>query len=127
MVKTLEELPPNATHWSTRSMAKAMGMSQTAIVRIWRDFGLQPHRVENFKLSNDPLFIDKVKDVVGLYLNRQMPPSSSASMRSRRSRPSIAPNQSFPCDRGSPNGGPTTIAATARPRCSRLTISSRVR
>lgn len=69
VVKTLEELPPNATHWSTRSMAKAMGMSQTAIVRIWRDFGLQPHRIENFKLSNDPLFIDKVKDVVGLYLN----------------------------------------------------------
>ena len=75
VVKTLEEVPPNATHWSTRSMAKAMGMSQTAIVRIWRDFGLQPHRTENFKLSNDPLFIDKVKDVVGLYLN---PPDAAA-------------------------------------------------
>jgi transposase len=69
VVKTLEELPANATHWSSRSMAQATGMSQTAIVRIWRDFGLQPHRTESFKLSNDPLFIDKVKDVVGLYLN----------------------------------------------------------
>lgn len=69
VVKTLEELPPNATHWSTRSMAQATGMSQTAIVRIWRDFGLQPHRTESFKISSDPHFIDKVKDVVGLYLH----------------------------------------------------------
>jgi transposase len=69
VVKTLEESPPNATHWSTRSMAAATGMSQTAISRIWRAFGLKPHLAEAFKLSPDPLFIDKVRDIVGLYLN----------------------------------------------------------
>jgi len=69
IVKTLEEMPRNATHWSTRSMAKVTGMSQTAIGRIWRAFALQPHREETFKLSRDPLFIEKVRDVVGLYMN----------------------------------------------------------
>jgi transposase len=65
---TLEEAPANATHWSTRSMAKRAGMSQTAVSRIWRAFGLRPHRVETFKLSSDPAFVAKVRDVVGLYL-----------------------------------------------------------
>src|SRR5438309_7535235 len=69
IVKTLEEQPPDATHWSTRSMAQATGMSQTAISRIWRAFGLKPHQTETFKLSPDPQFIDKVRDIVGLYLN----------------------------------------------------------
>jgi len=69
IVKTLEETPLDATHWSTRSMAKATGMSQSAISRIWRAFGLKPHLSESFKLSPDPQFIDKVRDVVGLYLN----------------------------------------------------------
>ena len=69
IVKTLEEQPANATHWSTRSMAAATGMSQTAVSRIWRAFGLKPHQTEAFKLSPDPQFIDKVRDVVGLYLN----------------------------------------------------------
>lgn len=69
IAKTLHEKPRNATHWDSRSMAKAMGVSQTSVVRIWRAFGLQPHRQETFKLSTDPLFIDKVRDVVGLYLN----------------------------------------------------------
>jgi transposase len=69
IVKTLEEQPLNATHWSTRSMAQATGMSQTAISRIWRAFGLKPHQTESFKLSPDPQFIDKVRDIVGLYLN----------------------------------------------------------
>lgn len=68
--KTLEERPPagEATHWSTRMMAQAAGVTQTAVVRIWHAYGLQPHREETFKLSTDPLFIDKVRDVVGLYL-----------------------------------------------------------
>lgn len=66
---TLESTPRDATHWSTRSMAKACGMSQTAVSRIWRAFALQPHRSETFKLSKDPLFIEKVRDIVGLYLN----------------------------------------------------------
>src|SRR5262245_60295619 len=69
IVKTLEEKPAGATHWSTRSMAAATGMSQSAISRIWRAFGLKPHQREAFKLSPDPQFIDKVRDIVGLYLN----------------------------------------------------------
>jgi len=66
---TLESTPSDATHWSTRSMARAAGMSQSAVSRIWRAFVLQPHRTESFKLSKDPLFIEKVRDIVGLYLN----------------------------------------------------------
>lgn len=69
ITKTLESKPAQATHWSTRSMAEASGLSQTAISRIWRAFALQPHRTKTFKLSNDPQFIDKVRDVVGLYVN----------------------------------------------------------
>lgn len=69
VTKTLESKPKNATHWSTRSMAEATGMSQTAIVRIWNAFGLQPHRTKTFKLSSDPQFIDKVRDIVGLYMD----------------------------------------------------------
>ena len=64
IVKTLEDTPRDATHWSTRSMAQAAGMSQSAVSRIWRAFGLKPHLVDSFKLSPDPLFIDKVRDVV---------------------------------------------------------------
>lgn len=69
ITKTLESLPGDATHWSTRSMAAAVGLSDHSIARIWHAFGLQPHRVESFKLSNDPQFIEKVRDIVGLYLN----------------------------------------------------------
>jgi transposase len=69
VVKTLEERPTDATHWSTRSMATATGMSQSAVSRIWRPFGLKPQQTEAFKLSPDPQFIDKVRDIVGLYLN----------------------------------------------------------
>ncbi|MBA3585609.1 MAG: IS630 family transposase [Gemmatimonadetes bacterium] len=68
LVRTLETMPKNATHWSTRSMAAESGLSREAVGRIWRAFGLQPHRVETWKLSKDPMFIDKVRDVVGLYL-----------------------------------------------------------
>jgi transposase len=69
IVKTLETTPKDATHWSTRSMASEVGLTQSAVLRIWRAFGLQPHRQDTWKLSKDPQFIDKVKDVVGLYLN----------------------------------------------------------
>jgi transposase len=69
IVKTLESQPRDATHWSTRSMAKAAGLNQTAVSRIWRAFALQPHRTETFKLSKDPLFVDKVRDIVGLYMS----------------------------------------------------------
>jgi transposase len=66
---TLETKPLDATHWNTRAMAKRSGLSQTAVSRIWRAFALRPHRVETFKLSKDPLFIEKVRDIVGLYLH----------------------------------------------------------
>jgi transposase len=66
---TLEQTPTDATHWSTRSLAKVTGMSQPTVSRIWRAFGLKPHLTEAFKLSADPEFIDKVRDIVGLYLN----------------------------------------------------------
>jgi transposase len=69
IVKTLESTPKDATHWSTRSMAGEVGLSQSAVSRIWRAFGLQPHRTETWKLSKDPQFVTKVRDVVGLYLD----------------------------------------------------------
>jgi transposase len=69
VTRTLESKPPNATHWSTRGMAQASGLSQSTVGRIWRAFGLQPHRADTFKLSTDPFFVEKVRDVVGLYLD----------------------------------------------------------
>ena len=69
VVDTLESVPENATHWSRRKMAERSGLSRSTIGRIWQAFGLQPHRTETFKLSNDPLFVEKVYDIVGLYLN----------------------------------------------------------
>jgi transposase len=67
--KTTQETPPDATHWSTRSMARAVGCSKATVQRVWRDNGLKPHRVKTFKLSNDPHFAEKLVDVVGLYLD----------------------------------------------------------
>jgi transposase len=75
IVKTLEEVPADATHWSTRSMATKAGMSRSTVSRIWRAFGLKPHLVDTFKLSTDPMFIDKIRDLVGLYMN---PPDHAA-------------------------------------------------
>jgi transposase len=75
IIRTLETTPRGATHWSTRDMAKAVGLNRMAISRIWHTFGLQPHRSETFKLSNDPLLIEKVRDIVGLYLH---PPAHAA-------------------------------------------------
>ena len=69
VTKTLETMPQDATHWSRRSMARASGVSATSVHRIWGAFGLQPHRVETFKLSTDPMFVEKVRDIVGLYLD----------------------------------------------------------
>jgi len=69
IVRTLESLPPDATHWNSRSMAKASGVSISSVQRIWHAFGLQPHRLETFKLSTDPDFVAKVRDVVGLYVS----------------------------------------------------------
>ena len=69
IIRTLETTPRGATHWSVRDMAKASGLTRMTVNRIWRAFGLQPHRSETFKLSKDPLLIDKVRDIVGLYMN----------------------------------------------------------
>ncbi len=69
IVATLETMPADATHWSSRAMARSSGISTSSVQRIWRAFGLQPHRTETFKLSTDPLFVDKVRDVVGLYMS----------------------------------------------------------
>jgi transposase len=69
VTRTLESKPATATHWSTRGMAKASGLSQSTVGRIWRAFGLKPHRADTFKLSTDPFFVEKVRDVVGLYLS----------------------------------------------------------
>src|SRR3990170_849195 len=75
IIRTLETTPRGATHWSTRGMAKATGFSHMTISRVWRAFNLQPHRTETFKLSNDPQLVDKVRDIVGLYLD---PPAHAA-------------------------------------------------
>jgi len=69
VVQTLETKPKDATHWSTRSLARASGLSRSSVHRIWQAFGLRPHRAESFKLSTDPLLIEKVRDIVGLYLD----------------------------------------------------------
>lgn len=70
IVATLEQAPPGeATHWSTRDMAKKAGISQSSVSRIWRTFGLKPHVEQTWKLSSDPQFVDKVRDIVGLYLD----------------------------------------------------------
>jgi transposase len=69
LVRTLEAAPEDATHWSTRSMAAACGLSPATVHRVWRAFGLKPHRVEGFQLSSDPEFVEKVRDIVGLYLS----------------------------------------------------------
>src|SRR3954447_4382687 len=73
VTQTLETKPKHATHWGTRGMAEAAGMSQTAVGRIWRSFGLKPHLRETFKLSTDPFFVEKVRDVVGLYMSPPEP------------------------------------------------------
>src|SRR6202044_2648732 len=75
VVRTLEEVPEGATHWSKRELARQTGISATSVHRIWRSFGLQPHRTEDFKISPDPLLIGKIRDVVGLYL---APPANAA-------------------------------------------------
>ena len=69
VTRTLEAKPKAATHWSTRGLAAELGLSQSTVGRIWRAFGLKPHRAETFKLSSDPFFVEKVRDVVGLYMS----------------------------------------------------------
>jgi hypothetical protein len=116
---TSETTPRDATHWSTRSMAKTAGLSQSAVARIWKAFALQPHRVETFKLSKDPLFIDKVRDIVGLYL---APPERALLLCVDEQSQIQALDRSAPilrCARAKSSAGRTTMSATARRLCSR--------
>ena len=89
---TRTDPPAEATHWTATMMAKAVGISASSVQRIWRTHGLQPHRVHQFKLSNDPKFIDKLRDVVGFMSIRPLMPSYSRSTKSRKSRRSTAPS-----------------------------------
>lgn len=115
---TLESKPKDATHWSTRSMAQRTRLSQSAIVRIWRAFGLQPHRFETFKLSTDPLFVEKVRDIVGLYWTLPTKPWCSVWTKSPRFRPSIGVSLCSPCVLAKSNDAPMTTRGTVRPRSS---------
>lgn len=125
--KTLEETPPNATHWSLRSMARATGYAPSTIQRLWKAFSIQPHRAETFKLSTDPLFVDKVRDIVGLYL---APPERALVLcvdKKARSRLSIAHSPCCRCAPANPSGARTMTSATARHRCLPRSTSPRAR
>ena len=119
VTKTLESMPANSTHWSTRLMAQEEGLTQNAIVRIWRAFGLQPHRVENFKFSKDPQFVEKVRDIVGLYLN----PPDRAIVLCVDEKSQVPGVESDAADsaaghQGCQPGSPTTTSGTESHRCS---------
>src|SRR5215470_2820718 len=119
---TLEAKPADATHWSTRGMAKASGVSTSSVHRIWRAFSLQPHRVETFKLSTDPQFVEKVRDIVGLIWIRLTRRWSSASMRKARSKRSTAPSRCCRCVLGKWSGARMTISVMAPQRCSQVLL-----
>ena len=115
---TLETIPRDATHWSLRSMAKVTGHAPSTIHRIWQAFGLQPHRTETFKLSSDPLFVEKVRDIVGLYM---APPDRALVLcvdEKSQSRRSTAASPCCRCAPGRSSAAPTTTSVTAPPLCS---------
>jgi transposase len=123
---TRETKPRDATHWSTRAMAQRCGLSQTAISRIWRAFVLQPHRIETFKLSKDPLFIEKVRDIVGLYLH----PPDKALVLCVDEKTQIQALDRSPCcrcARDSRNAERMTTHGMGRPRCSPRSTRRRAR
>lgn len=118
IAKTLETQPVNATHWSTRTMARETKLSQTAISRIWRAFGLQPHRQETFKLSTDPLFVEKTRDIVGLYID---PPIKAMVLCVDEKSQIQALDRTqpiFPWRRAWPSGALMTTSAMAQQPCS---------
>ena len=120
---TLERAPAAATHGSTRAMAKRGGLSQRMVSRIWRAGALQPHRVAGFKLCQDPWFIEKLRDIVGLTATRRIARWSCAWRKSRRLRRSTAVHRCCRCGPAQPSGARLTIGATARPTCSRRSTS----
>jgi len=106
------------THWSTRLMAERLGISFASVARIWRKWGIQPHRVETFKFSTDPQLEAKLRDVVGLYLDPLPARWCSAATRKTRSRRWIEPSRFCRCAKAFPSSRPTITSATARPACS---------
>lgn len=115
---TLESQPANASHWSTRAMAQRVGMSQSMVLRVWRAFGLQPHKADTFKLSTDPAFVDKVRDIVGLYL---APPHRAVVLCVDETQQIQALKGTAPCCRCGPaswSAELTVIVARVRPVCS---------
>jgi transposase len=113
LTMTLESTPKDATHWSTRSLAAASGLSRSTVNRIWRAFALQPHRSETFKLSKDPLFIDKVRDIVGLYMD----PPDRALVLCVDEKSQTARNRCCRCVLAKWNAALTIMRGMARPRC----------
>src|SRR5215208_5276473 len=118
ITKTLARKPKAATHWSVRAIAKETGIAKSTVHRLYQLFGLQPHRTRSFKLSTDPFFVAKLRDVVGLYLN---PPDKGrgafASMRRARSRPSSGPSPCSPWGSAISKASPMTTSAMAQPPC----------
>ena len=127
IVRTLESVPRDATHWSTRSMAQASGLSHMTIQRIWKAFGLEPHRSETFKLSSDPQFVEKVRDIVGLYLHPPERAMVLCWMRRRRFRPWTEASLCSPCVPARRGDGATIISVMVRPRCLRPWMPRRER
>lgn len=115
---TLESQPDGATHWSTCAMARQVGMSQTMMSRVWRAFGLAPHRSNTFKLSRDPAFVDKVRDVVGFTSTHPSAPLCCVLRKSRRFRPTKALDRCCLCARARSSGALTTTSAMAPRICS---------
>ena len=117
-MRSLEEVPEGATHWSKRELARQVGISPTSVHRIWRAFGLQPWRTETFKISPDPLLIDKIRDIVGLYL---APPGERGGVRGRREAADPGPGADRAGAADAPRGAraaqPTT-SGTAPSTCS---------
>ena len=118
MVETLETAPADATHWSTRGLAAKHGISQQTVGEIWRAFGLKPWRQDEFKVSPDPDLVEKIRDLVGLYMN----PPVAAAVFAVDEKPQIqALNRTAPTCRCCPPrrpGPPTTTSATAPATCS---------
>jgi transposase len=121
--RTLATRPKDATHWSLRTMARATGLSVSTVGRVWRAFGLQPHRAETFKLSADPLFAEKVPTSSAFTSPHPTAPSCCAWTRRARCRRSTAPSRSCRCGPARPSAAPTTMSGMARPACSRLSMS----
>jgi transposase len=112
IIMTLETTPRDATHWSTRSMAREVGLTRLAVLRIWRAFGLQPHREQTWKLSEDPQFVDKVRDVVGLYLN---PPERAVVLCVDEKSQIQALDRTAPCATSTPTSAPGSTPGTTIP------------